>query len=271
MAFLLSTYEEGATRPSLIVAPTSVMDSWMQKIKDFAPSLRPYRFYGPERRPEILRLPGQRAIVTTYTVLARDIDLLSSMEWETVVLDEAQYIKTSSTQYAQAAKRLSARTRLALTGTPIENRLSEIWSIFDFVAPGLLGTLKNFEERYARPIDRGDQETSTKLRTIIHPLVMRRTKIEVAPELPAKIEQEIVVPLAEEQQKLYAQILREVKKSVMSEVEKQGIGKAQIQILAALTRLRQVACDPRLMKLEGAVWKPMKKAPKQVRQLISDR
>jgi SNF2 family DNA or RNA helicase len=145
-----------------------------------------------------------------------------------------------------------------LTGTPIENRLSEFWSIIDFVSPGLLGDLKTFEEKVARPIDRGDEKTADKLRKTIQPFVLRRTKSEVAPELPAKIEQEIIVPLADEQAKLYRQILREVRKSVYSEVEKKGVSKAQIQILAALTRLRQVACDPRLMKLEssGVEWGP---------------
>jgi SNF2 family DNA or RNA helicase len=129
--------------------------------------------------------------------------------------------------------------------------LSEIWSILDFVSPGLLGSLKTFEEKYARPVERGDEETIRKLRAIVRPLVMRRTKAEVAPELPEKIEQEIVVPLADEQAKLYKQMLAKVRASVMSEVDKVGVGKAHIQILAALTRLRQAACDPRLTKLNG--------------------
>src|SRR5690606_5574852 len=136
---------------------------------------------------------------------------------------------------ARAAKKLKSERRLALTGTPIENRLSEIWSIIDFVSPGLLGSLKVFEEKYAPPVERGDEETVAKLRAIIRPFVLRRTKREVAPELPAKIEQEMVVPLADEQSKLYKQMLAKVRASVMSEVEKQGVAKAQIQILAALT------------------------------------
>jgi SNF2 family DNA or RNA helicase len=166
-----------------------------------------------------------------------------------VILDEAQHIKNPMSHTARAAKKLKSERRLALTGTPIENRLSELWSIFDFVSPGLLGQLKSFEERVARPIDRGDIETAQRLRATIKPFVMRRVKRDVAKDLPEKIEQEMIVPLAEEQEKLYKQILREVRKSVLSEVEKQGVSKPQIQILAALTRLRQVACDPRLMKL----------------------
>jgi SNF2 family DNA or RNA helicase len=148
-------------------------------------------------------------------------------------------------------KRLKSERRLAMSGTPIENRLSEIWSIFDFVSPGLLGSLNQFEEKYGRPIDRGDAHAAQRLRATIHPFVLRRTKAEVVQDLPEKIIQEMVVPMSDEQQKLYKQILRQVRESVMSEVEKQGIQKSSIQILAALTRLRQVACDPRLLGLEG--------------------
>jgi SNF2 family DNA or RNA helicase len=139
-----------------------------------------------------------------------------------VILDEAQHIKNPLSQTARAAKKLASERRLALTGTPIENRLSELWSIFDFVSPGLLGQLKTFEEKVARPIDRGDNETARRLRNTIQPFVLRRLKKDVAVDLPAKIEQEIVVPLADSQQALYKQILEQVRKSVLSEVETQG-------------------------------------------------
>src|SRR5690606_12121665 len=116
---------------------------------------------------------------------------------------------------ARAAKRLKSERRLAMTGTPIENRLSEIWSIFDFVSPGLLGSLNQFEEKYARPIERGDAQTAVRLRGTIHPFVLRRTKAEVAKDLPEKIIQEMIVPMSEEQNKLYKQILRQVRESVL--------------------------------------------------------
>jgi SNF2 family DNA or RNA helicase len=188
-------------------------------------------------------------MITSYALLRRDEELLQALDLRYVILDEAQHIKNPMSQTARSAKKLSSERRLALTGTPIENRLSELWSIFDFVSPGLLGTLKTFEERIARPIDRGDMDTAQRLRGTIKPFVMRRLKRDVAADLPDKIEQEMIVPLAEEQSKLYKQVLGQVRKSVLSEVEKKGVSKAQIQILAALTRLRQVACDPRLMKL----------------------
>ena len=167
-------------------------------------------------------------------------------------LDEAQLIKNPMSATAKAAKKLKAHRRLALTGTPIENRLSEIWSIFDFVAPGLLGDLARFEQRYSTPIDRGDSKAAARLRAAIHPFTLRRTKEEVAKDLPEKIDIEQSVELAPEQQKLYGQVLQEVRASVLGEIDKVGVAKAQIQILAALTRLRQVACDPRLLGLPRA-------------------
>jgi SNF2 family DNA or RNA helicase len=227
------------------------VSNWALEIEKFAPALKTVVWQGPDRHDLRPELDDADVMITSYALLRRDEDFLHTLDLRYVVLDEAQHIKNPHSATARAAKMLESERRLTLTGTPIENRLSEIWSIIDFVAPGLLGTLKTFEERYSRPIDRGDPETATKLRTIIHPLVMRRTKAEVAPELPPKIEQEIVVPMAEEQAKLYKQVLKKVRDSVLSAVEKDGVNKAQIQILAALTRMRQVACDPRLMGLSG--------------------
>ncbi|MBX7193876.1 MAG: DEAD/DEAH box helicase [Sandaracinaceae bacterium] len=237
--------------PTLVVAPTSVVPNWAREIEKFAPSLSTLLWHGGDRHEQRSELDEVDVVITSYALLRRDEELLSDIGFRYLILDEAQHIKNPLSATARAAKRLKSERRLALTGTPIENRLSEIWSIMDFVSPGLLGSLKIFEERYARPIERGDEETIRRLRTIVRPLVMRRTKSEVAPELPSKIEQEIVVPLAEEQNKLYKQMLAQLRASVLSEVEKQGVSKAQIQILAALTRLRQAACDPRLTKLNG--------------------
>ena len=236
---------------NLVVAPTSVVPNWEREIAKFAPGLKAVIWQGQHRHKRKDELQDADVMITSYALLRRDEDLLAELDFRYVILDEAQHIKNPMSQTARAAKKLPSDRRLALTGTPIENRLSEIWSIMDFVSPGLLGKLKEFEERVARPIDRGDEETARKLRSTIQPFVLRRTKAEVAKDLPEKIEQEIVVPLAESQSTLYKQIVTEVRKSVLSEVQAKGIAKSQIQILAALTRLRQVACDPRLMKLEG--------------------
>jgi len=236
---------------SLVVAPTSVVPNWYREIERFAPSLSTVIWQGPDRFDREDELEDADVILTSYALLRRDDDLLQNLGLHYVILDEAQHIKNPLSATARVAKKLQSDHRLALTGTPIENRLSEFWSIVDFVAPGLLGDLRSFEEKVARPIDRGDEETAAKLRATIRPFVLRRTKEEVAPELPEKIEQEYVVPMGDEQAKLYGQILRQVRESVMSEIDEKGVQKSQIQILAALTRLRQVACDPRLLKLEN--------------------
>src|SRR5690606_34293846 len=188
-------------------------------------------------------------IITSYALLRRDIDLLKKLELDYAILDEAQNIKNPLSATAQAAKELNASRRLALTGTPIENRLSEIWSIFEFVSPGLLGPLPKFEERFARPIDQGDSKKAARLRAVIHPFILRRTKLEVAKDLPPKIESDQIVDLAPDQRAIYTQVLREVRAQVMGEVERVGVAKSQLHILAGLTKLRQAACDPRLLGL----------------------
>jgi superfamily II DNA or RNA helicase len=249
IALLLWAKSKYKRKLNLVVAPTSVVPNWEREIAKFAPGLKTVVWQGPNRSQRAPELEKADVMITSYALLRRDEELLQTLDLRYVILDEAQHIKNPMSQTARSAKKLSSERRLALTGTPIENRLSELWSIFDFVSPGLLGTLKTFEDRIARPIDRGDMETAQRLRATIKPFIMRRLKRDVAADLPDKIEQEMIVPLAEAQAKLYKQVLGEVRKSVLSEVEKKGVSKAQIQILVALTRLRQVACDPRLIKL----------------------
>jgi superfamily II DNA or RNA helicase len=251
IAMLLWAKAKAGRGLNLVVAPTSVVPNWQREIEKFAPGFKTVLWQGPDRQERASELEEADVMITSYALLRRDEEFLQTLELRYVILDEAQHIKNPLSATARAAKRMKSERRLAMTGTPIENRLSEIWSIFDFVSPGLLSSLNQFEEKYARPIERGDAQTAQRLRSTIHPFVLRRTKAEVAQDLPEKIVQEMVVPMAEEQQKLYKQILRQVRESVMSEVEKQGIQKSSIQILAALTRLRQVACDPRLLGLEG--------------------
>ena len=234
---------------TLIVAPTSVVTNWLREIEKFAPSLRHELWHGAERKERTDEFEDADVVVTSYALLRRDEELLAKVDWRYVILDEAQNIKNPLSATARAAKRLRADRRLALSGTPIENRLSEIWSIFDFVSPGLLGPLAKFEERYSRPIDAGDTKAAHRLRATIHPFILRRTKAEVAKDLPEKIETEQYCELAGEQGALYNAVLKEVRAQVLGEVEKQGLARSQIQILAGLTRLRQAACDPRLLGL----------------------
>lgn len=236
---------------ALVVAPTSVVHNWLREIARFAPTLRAVAWTGPDREKRTHELDGADLVITSYALLRRDEEFLQKYEFSYVILDEAQNIKNPMSATARAAKKLRSERRLALTGTPIENRLSEIWSIFDFLSPGMLGDLGTFEERYARPIDRGDAAAIRKLRATIHPLVLRRTKSEVAKDLPERIVVERECELVTTQRALYAQVLQQVRASVFGEIERVGVSKSQIQILAGLTRLRQAACDPRLLKLPG--------------------
>ena len=233
----------------LIVAPTSVVTNWLREMDKFAPSLRHALWHGAERKERQDELEDADVVVTSYALLRRDEELLKEIDWRYVILDEAQQIKNPLSATARAAKRLRSDRRLALSGTPIENRLSEIWSIFDFVSPGLLGPLDKFEDRYSRPIDGGDKVAAERLRATIHPFILRRTKAEVARDLPEKIETDQFCELTGEQAALYGAVLKEVRAQVMGEVERQGLARSHIQILAGLTRLRQAACDPRLLGL----------------------
>lgn len=234
---------------SLIIAPTSVVTNWERELDKFAPSLSHMVWHGGDRKERTDELDDADVVITSYALLRRDEEVLAKLDLRYAILDEAQNIKNPLSATARAAKRLKADRRLALTGTPIENRLSEIWSIFDFVSPGLLGPLDKFDERYSRPIDAGDQKAAKRLRATIHPFILRRTKSEVAKDLPEKIETDQFCELTGEQKALYGQVLKEVRAQVMGEVEKQGLAKSHIQILAGLTRLRQAACDPRLLGL----------------------
>jgi superfamily II DNA or RNA helicase len=234
---------------ALIVAPTSVVTNWLREMDKFAPSLKHALWHGGDRKERKDELEDADVVVTSYALLRRDEELLAKLDLRYAILDEAQQIKNPLSATARAAKRLKADRRLALSGTPIENRLSEIWSIFDYVSPGLLGPLEKFEERYSRPIDAGDQKAAARLRATIHPFILRRTKAEVAKDLPEKIETEQYCELTGEQAALYGAVLKEVRAQVMGEVERQGLARSHIQILAGLTRLRQAACDPRLLNL----------------------
>ena len=234
---------------ALIVAPTSVVTNWERELDKFAPSMTHIVWHGSDRKDRTDQLEDADVILTSYALLRRDEELLAKQSLTYAILDEAQNIKNPHSSTARAAKRLKAMRRLALTGTPIENRLSEIWSIFDFVSPGLLGPLEKFEERYGRPIDNGDPKAAARLRATIHPFILRRTKAEVAKDLPEKIETDQICELTGEGAALYAAVHKEVRAQVLGEVERQGLAKSQIQILAGLTRLRQAACDPRLLNL----------------------
>jgi len=187
-------------------------------------------------------------IITSYAIFRRDVEILTQTTWRTVILDEAQNIKNYRSKTALLVKVLQADQRWALTGTPLENRLSELWSIFDFLMPGFLGNYPHFKRKYQQPIEvHQSKDHLGRLRRQIFPFVMRRLKSEVAKELPPKTEVTSFCEMNHDQQKLYHEVLAICRRQVFSEVEKKGIEKSQVSILTALLRLRQVCCHPELL------------------------
>lgn len=202
-----------------------------------------------ERKKQIKAIPNYDIIVTSYDLLKRDIELYKEQNYEFkyIIADEAQYIKNNNTQNAKAIKEIKAETRYALTGTPIENSLAELWSIFDFIMPGYLFGYRKFKELYEMPIVRDEDKTAMKkLKMLIEPFILRRIKTEVLTELPDKTITVLNNEMEEEQQRIYLSYLQEAKQEAMSEINSNGFEKSQIKILALLMRLRQICCHPSL-------------------------
>ena len=278
IAYLRARREEGISQaPDLIVCPASLVYNWKKEIERFAPSLTVCLLVGSAAvREEILRErirqemqphademaavepeadapPAvQRAAsadiwITSYDLLKRDVCLYEELRFDTEIIDEAQNIKNHGTQAAQAVKKISARARFALTGTPIENRLSELWSIFDYLMPGLLGGYEHFRKRYELPIvQEEDAEAIKRLQRMTAPFILRRKKQEVLRELPDKLEQIVYAQMEGDQRRLYAAERQRLQEEI---AEKSGeeLAKSRLQILAGLTRLRQLCCDPLLL------------------------
>ncbi|MDG2050182.1 MAG: DEAD/DEAH box helicase [Myxococcota bacterium] len=230
---------------ALVVVPTSLLYNWAEELARFRPDLDVTIFHGPRRQ-----LPAEPDVVlTSYAILRNDIEMLSAIEWSTLVLDEAQNIKNADSQAARAAYRLRAPFRIALTGTPVENRLEELWSQLHFLNPGLLGGRSDFEQRYARPIASGDQEIATHLRERIRPFVMRRLKKEVAPELPPRTDVILHCELDPEERAVYDAVRAA---SVEAAVQQLRAGGGVMAALEVLLRLRQAACHPALVPGQNA-------------------
>lgn len=238
--------------PALVVAPTSVAFNWMRELARFAPKLRAVMLREtpiPERRALLDRTGAGDVVIASYELVMREIEALEAQTFSTLVLDEAQAVKNADTDRSRAMRRIDARWRLAVTGTPVENHAGELWSIFRIISPGLLGSWEQFRRRFLLPIEKEHSvERRRALAQMIKPFVLRRTKAEVAPELPPKTEVNIEVVLSSEERRRYhrsrlaalAQLLEETK----HEQEQ------RIVVLAAITRLRQLACDPRLVDAE---------------------
>jgi SNF2 family DNA or RNA helicase len=229
---------------SLVVCPRSVVHNWVDEIRRFRPGLSVSVYHGAERV-----LPVDGVVVTTYALLRRDIDALVQVPWATVVLDEAQFIKNPESQVAEAAHRVRAEFRIALSGTPVENRLDELWSLMHFCNPGLLGGLSTFRDEVVRPIANGDGSAGKRLRERIRPFLLRRTKAEVAPDLPPRIESVLTCELEPSERAIYDAVLMASRASVVRDLEEGG---NVMKALEALLRLRQAACDVALVPGQSA-------------------
>lgn len=242
-------------RASLVVSPSSLTLNWQNEAKKFAQELKTLVIRGTlsERKKQIEEIDQYDLVITSYDLLKRDIELYSQKDYKFryIIADEAQYLKNSNTQNAKSIKKIKADTRYALTGTPIENSLAELWSIFDFIMPGYLFTYRKFKAMYETPIVKEEsQETMAKLRMLIEPFILRRNKKEVLTELPEKTITVLNNEMGEEQRNIYLTYLAQAKQEIAEEIEINGYERSQMQILAALTRLRQICCHPALF-IEG--------------------
>lgn len=254
LTHLLLEKESGrAKHPSLIVAPTSVLRNWINESIKFTPTLSLLLLHGQSRKGDFKFLKQYDLVVTSYPLLVRDAEILSAQDWHIVALDEAQNIKNPKSLAAQVCGSLKAKHRLCLTGTPMENHLGELWSLFHFLMPGLLGDADTFRQHYRNPIEReADAERQRQLSTRIQPLLLRRTKDAVAKELPPKTEILHTIELGKAQTDLYETIRAAMDKRVREAIAANGLDRSQIVVLDALLKLRQVCCHPKLLKQESA-------------------
>lgn len=240
-------------QPNLIVSPTSLVSNWLLEIQKFTPHLKVLALHGADRKQFFDTLNDYDIVLTSYPLILRDEKILLQKEFNYIILDEAQFIKNHRAKATKVAFQLKAKHRLCLSGTPMENHLGELWSLFRFLAPGLLGTPEKFRRIYRTPIEKHSDITRRKsLASRIKPFMLRRTKSEVAVDLPPKTEIIKTTSLEPIQRDLYETIRLAMDKKVRDAVKKQGLGKSHIIVLDALLKLRQTCCDPRLLKIESA-------------------
>jgi len=241
IAMLLYDAKKGA---SLVVAPTSVVSNWQNELRRFAPSLNVTLLNDTpagERQKVVDEAGGRDVVLTTYGILSTEAEMLAKKKWNVACLDEAHTIKNRDTKMARAAHSLSATTRIALTGTPLQNHLGELWSLFNFINPGLLGNYESFRSKFVMPIENGNKERQQQLRRMVLPFMLRRTKNEVVEELPDKTETIRTVELSSEEMHTYELIRREAKKRLEED------HKVSTNVLSEITKLRQAACAATLV------------------------
>ncbi|MCF8178686.1 MAG: DEAD/DEAH box helicase [Sulfuritalea sp.] len=242
-----------ADRPSLVVATTSLMANWRNEAAQFAPGLKVLTLHGKDRAERFGEIAQADLVLTTYPLLVRDREVLLAQDYHLLVMDEAQFIKNPKAQSHQVARSLRARHRLSLTGTPLENHLGELWAQFDFLMPGLLSNAKRFTQVFRTPIEKlGDEDARHRLSERVRPFLLRRTKEQVLKDLPPRTEMVRWVEIEGGQRDLYESLRVAFDRKLRLVLTEQGVGRSQIMIFDALLKLRQICCDPRLVKLPAA-------------------
>lgn len=254
LAHVLLEKESGRLdRPALVVMPTSLLFNWQEEAARFAPDLRVLVLHGPGREALFARIPDHDLVLTTYPLVWRDESALQAHAYHLLILDEAQQVKNAKARAAISLRTLQSRHRLCLTGTPLENHLGELWTQFDFLLPGLLGTEKTFNQHWRHPIERnGDPQRAQLLAQRVRPFVLRRRKDQVATELPPKTTVTRQVTLESSQRDLYETVRVAMQEKVREAIAGDGLARSHIVVLDALLKLRQVCCDPRLLPGDGA-------------------
>jgi len=250
---LLVCRHGGPGRPSLVVMPTSLVTTWVREAERFAPTLRVLVLHGPDRGRQFGEIPDHDVVLTTYPLLHRDHEVLFAQAWDVAILDEAQAVKNPASAVAKHIRKLDARLRIALTGTPMENNLEELWALFDWVNPGLLGTRSAFREVFRNPIENdGDAAANARLVARTRPFLLRRTKEAVAADLPPRTEIVESITLGADQSALYETIRVAMDARVRDALNARGLAASRITVLDALLKMRQAACDPALVKVPAA-------------------
>lgn len=244
-----------STASTLVVCPASVLHNWRRETEKFVPHLKILVLESGVARHQLRKqIPQHDLIITNYAILRRDFEALQKFSFGAVILDEAQYIKNPAAQVTKSAKQLRAKQRLALTGTPLENRLLDLWSIVDFVQPGYLGDQSQFTETYEPRGENADDRRKIALKRLsakLRPLMLRRLKNQVAKDLPERIDERRDCELTEEQRKLYLAELRRSRQQIFKTMKQKGLNKSKMHVLAALTRLRQICCHPQLVGIDA--------------------
>ena len=236
-------------KPSLIIVPTTLLFNWENEIAKFSPHLKAFYYYGGSREKETKVFSDYDIIFSTYGIIVRDIEILKSYKFNYLILDESQSIKNPGSLRYKAANLLKANNKIALTGTPIENSTFDLFAQMTFVNPGFLGTMKSFKDNYSNAIDKeGNQEIAIELQKIINPFILRRTKEQVALELPPKTEDIIYCEMASEQRKIYDAYKNEYRNKLLDKIKEEGLGKSKMYVLEGLLKLRQICDSPALLK-----------------------